>query len=61
MTVIDMHTHITSSPLFSGYNSLLFTDSFWAVISTAHAKATLNAGFTTEFRVSSICWFSAAA
>lgn len=45
--LIDMHTHITSSPLYSGYNSLLFTDSFWAVISTAHAKATLDAGFTT--------------
>ncbi len=45
--MIDMHTHITSSPLFSGYNSLLFTDSFWAVISTKHAKDTLEAGFTT--------------
>ncbi|HQN51776.1 MAG TPA: amidohydrolase family protein, partial [Phenylobacterium sp.] len=45
--LIDMHTHITSSPLFSGYNSLLFTDSFWAVISTKHAKDTLEAGFTT--------------
>jgi imidazolonepropionase-like amidohydrolase len=45
--LIDMHTHITSSPLYSGYNALLFTDSFWPVISTAHAKATLDAGFTT--------------
>jgi len=45
--LIDMHTHITSSPLFSGYNSLLFTDSFWTVISTKHARDTLNAGFTT--------------
>ena len=45
--MIDMHTHITSSPLFSGYNSLLFTDSFWPVISTANAKVTLEAGFTT--------------
>lgn len=45
--LIDMHTHITSSPLFSGYNSLLFTDSFWPVISTNHAKVTLEAGFTT--------------
>jgi imidazolonepropionase-like amidohydrolase len=25
--LIDMHVHITSSPLYSGYNSLLFTDS----------------------------------
>ena len=45
--LIDMHTHLTSSPLFAGYNSLLFTDSFWPVISTRHAKATLEAGFTT--------------
>ena len=45
--LIDMHTHVTSSPLFGGYNSLLFTDSFWPVISTHHAKVTLEAGFTT--------------
>ena len=45
--LIDMHTHVTSSPLFGGYNSLLFTDSFWPVISTNHAKVTLEAGFTT--------------
>ena len=45
--LIDMHTHVTSSPLFGGYNSLLFTDSFWSVISTNHAKVTLEAGFTT--------------
>ncbi len=51
--LIDMHTHISSSPLFSGYNSLLFTDSFWPVISTANAKATLEAGFTTIRNVGS--------
>ncbi|HEX5377475.1 MAG TPA: amidohydrolase family protein [Phenylobacterium sp.] len=51
--LIDMHTHITSSPLYGGYNSLLFTDSFWPVISTAHAKATLEAGFTTIRNVGS--------
>jgi imidazolonepropionase-like amidohydrolase len=45
--LIDMHAHLTSSPLFGGYNSLLFTDSFWPVISTSHAKVTLDAGFTT--------------
>ncbi len=45
--LIDMHTHLTTSPLFGGYNRLLFSDSFWAVISTTHAKATLEAGFTT--------------
>jgi imidazolonepropionase-like amidohydrolase len=51
--LIDMHTHISSSPLYSGYNSLLFTDSFWAVLSTRHAKDTLNAGFTTIRNVGS--------
>ena len=29
--LIDMHTHLTSSPLFAGYNALLFSDSFWPV------------------------------
>lgn len=45
--LIDMHVHLTMSPLYSGYNSLLFTDSFWAVISAKHAELTLQAGFTT--------------
>src|ERR1051325_11463744 len=45
--LIDMHTHITTSPLFAGYNRLLFSDSFWVVISVAHARATLEAGFTS--------------
>lgn len=51
--LIDMHVHLTSSPLFSGYNHLLFSDSFWPVISTAHARATLEAGFTTVRNVGS--------
>ena len=51
--LIDMHVHITSSPLYSGYNSLLFTDSFWPVIGVAHAKTTLEAGFTTIRNVGS--------
>jgi imidazolonepropionase-like amidohydrolase len=51
--LIDMHTHITSSPLFAGYNSLEWTDSFWPVISTHHAKVTLEAGFTTIRNVGS--------
>jgi imidazolonepropionase-like amidohydrolase len=48
-----MHTHLTSSPLFAGYNSLLFTDSFWPVLATQHARATLEAGFTTVRNVGS--------
>src|SRR3979409_861797 len=51
--LIDMHTHLTPSPLFPGYNSLLFTDSFWPVISTTHARLTLEAGFTTVRNVGS--------
>jgi imidazolonepropionase-like amidohydrolase len=51
--LIDMHTHLTVSPLFAGYNRLLFTDSFWPVISTLHAKATLEAGFTSVRNVGS--------
>ncbi|MDB5476188.1 MAG: Xaa-Pro dipeptidase [Phenylobacterium sp.] len=45
--LIDMHVHMTSSPLFGGYSYLQFTDSFWPVIATQHARATLEAGFTT--------------
>jgi imidazolonepropionase-like amidohydrolase len=51
--LIDMHVHLTSSPLYSGYNYLQFTDSFWSVLSTRHAKDTLEAGFTTVRNVGS--------
>jgi imidazolonepropionase-like amidohydrolase len=51
--LIDMHVHLTSSPLFGGYNSLQYTDSFWPIIGTAHAKATVEAGFTTVRNVGS--------
>jgi imidazolonepropionase-like amidohydrolase len=51
--LIDMHVHLTSSPLYGGYNRLEFTDSFWPAISTAHAKATVEAGFTTVRNVGS--------
>jgi imidazolonepropionase-like amidohydrolase len=45
--LIDMHVHLDSSPLFGGYTYLQFTDSFWAVLGTKHARDTLEAGFTT--------------
>jgi imidazolonepropionase-like amidohydrolase len=45
--LIDMHVHLTSDPRFGGYSSLLQTDSFWVILGTQHAKATLEAGFTT--------------
>lgn len=51
--LIDMHVHLTSSPLYSGYNYLQFTDSFWPIIATKHAKVTLEAGFTTVRNVGS--------
>jgi imidazolonepropionase-like amidohydrolase len=51
--LIDMHVHMTSSPLFGGYTYLQFTDSFWPVIATQHARATLEAGFTTVRNVGS--------
>jgi imidazolonepropionase-like amidohydrolase len=51
--LIDMHVHLTSSPLYGGYNRLQFTDSFWEAIATRHAKDTLEAGFTTVRNVGS--------
>ncbi len=45
--LIDMHVHLTASPLFSGYNALLYSDAFWSVLSVEHARRTLEAGFTT--------------
>jgi imidazolonepropionase-like amidohydrolase len=51
--LIDMHVHLTSSPLFGGYNRLQYTDSFWPILGTTHAKATLEAGFTTVRNVGS--------
>jgi imidazolonepropionase-like amidohydrolase len=51
--LIDMHVHLTSSPLYGGYNYLQYTDSFWPVIATRHAKDTLEAGFTTVRNVGS--------
>ncbi len=51
--LIDMHVHLTSSPLYSGYNYLEFTDSFWPIIATRHARDTVEAGFTTVRNVGS--------
>jgi imidazolonepropionase-like amidohydrolase len=45
--LIDMHTHLTADPHYSGYQSLQFTDNFWTVVGVANAKKTLDAGFTT--------------
>jgi imidazolonepropionase-like amidohydrolase len=51
--LIDMHVHLDSSPLYGGYTSLQFTDSFWQAQGTANAKAMLMAGFTTVRNVGS--------
>jgi imidazolonepropionase-like amidohydrolase len=51
--LIDMHVHLTSSPLYGGYNRLQFTDSFWPIVGASHARATLEAGFTTVRNVGS--------
>ncbi|MBS0334638.1 MAG: amidohydrolase family protein [Proteobacteria bacterium] len=51
--LIDMHVHLTSSPLFGGFQRLQKTDSFWPILATTHAKATVEAGFTTVRNVGS--------
>src|SRR5271165_4440104 len=51
--LIDMHTHLTSDPRFSGYRRLQFTDNFWTVVGVANAGKTLEAGFTTIRNVGS--------
>jgi imidazolonepropionase-like amidohydrolase len=51
--LIDMHVHLTNSPRYGGYRRYEFSDAFWAVIGTRHAKDTLEAGFTTVRNVGS--------
>jgi len=45
--LIDMHVHLDGRPEYGGYNSLQFTDSFWAVIGSINAKKMLDHGFTS--------------
>jgi imidazolonepropionase-like amidohydrolase len=51
--LIDMHVHLTSDPIFSGYRKYEFTDSFWMTVGAANAHKTLDAGFTTVRNVGS--------
>ena len=51
--LIDMHVHLNSDARISGDQYLEFTDTFWAVIGVANAKAMLEAGFTTVRNVGS--------
>jgi imidazolonepropionase-like amidohydrolase len=51
--LIDMHTHITTDPRYSGYRALEYTNNFWTVVGVANAKRTVEAGFTTIRNVGS--------
>jgi len=51
--LIDMHTHITSDPRYSGYRGLEFTDNFWTIVGVANARRTVDGGFTTIRNVGS--------
>ena len=51
--LIDMHVHLNADPRLGGHQDLDYTDSFWAVIGAANAKAMLEAGFTTVRNVGS--------
>lgn len=51
--LIDMHVHLTSDPIYSGYRKYEYTDSFWMTVGVANARKTLQAGFTTVRNVGS--------
>ena len=54
--LIDMHVHLDSDPLYSGYSYLQFNDRFWSMVSVEHARRTLLAGFTTIRNLGSSDW-----
>jgi len=51
--LIDMHVHLTGEATVGGFNSLLYTDSFWPIVGVKNAKLTLQAGFTSVRNVGS--------
>jgi imidazolonepropionase-like amidohydrolase len=51
--LIDMHVHLDSPADIGGYRGLEYTDSFWAMTAVGHARAMLDAGFTTVRNVGS--------
>jgi imidazolonepropionase-like amidohydrolase len=51
--LIDMHVHLDSDPLYSGYTGLEYSDRFWSMLTVPHAARTLDAGFTTVRNVGS--------
>jgi len=51
--LIDMHVHLTGEPTISGYRNLEHVASFATALGVAHARDTLDAGFTTVRNVGS--------
>jgi imidazolonepropionase-like amidohydrolase len=45
--LIDMHVHLTSTPLINGYDRLEYSDAFWPTLGVPNARSMLEAGFTT--------------
>ena len=45
--LIDMHVHLASTPYVSGWRELDYADDFGAILQVPHARANLEAGFTT--------------
>lgn len=45
--LIDMHVHLTLSPLINGYDRFDYTDAFWPTIGVPNGRALLEGGFTT--------------
>lgn len=45
--LIDMHVHLDSLAEEGGYDSLRFSDRFWAFVAARNARSMLDAGFTT--------------
>ncbi len=45
--LIDMHVHLASTPYVSGWRELDYADDFGPILQAPHARATLDAGFTT--------------
>jgi imidazolonepropionase-like amidohydrolase len=45
--LVDMHVHLASTPYVAGHAELDYADGFGALLQVPHARATLEAGFTT--------------
>ena len=54
--LIDMHVHLDADPTLGGFTGIGLPDSYSAIVAVPHAKATLEAGFTTVRNVGSTGW-----